>query len=213
MSTVCEIARPSKRRSIGRSQDRLDSWKEIALYLRREVRTVQRWEHFEGLPVRRLFHRKAGSVYAFAHELDAWLEARLRSGERSKQVKDAQDHPLWILRNFPIRTKSKPHGESNPKQNVKFASIASKGSSNTDVQIVTLDLALGAPNYSQDPDRREKMSRIVACYLILPQLTFSQIIRFLEGLYVSPSVDFGNCLAEKVEESEKRKGSDGNLSN
>ena len=43
---------------------RLDSWKEIASFLRRGIRTVQRWEREEGLPVHRLTARKRGSVYA-----------------------------------------------------------------------------------------------------------------------------------------------------
>ena len=38
----------------GRAGERLDSWKEIAAYLRRDVRTVQRWEERESLPVHRL---------------------------------------------------------------------------------------------------------------------------------------------------------------
>ena len=52
--------------------DRLDSWKEIATYLRREVRTVQLWEKKEGLPVHRHFHQQLGSVYAFRSEIDRW---------------------------------------------------------------------------------------------------------------------------------------------
>ncbi len=55
---------------------KLDSWKAIAAYLGRDVRTVQRWEKFEDLPVRRLGHLKRGSVYAFPAELDRWLAAR-----------------------------------------------------------------------------------------------------------------------------------------
>ena len=53
---------------------RLDSWKEIASYFRREVRTVQLWEKREGLPVHRHFHKQLGSVFAFRSELDAWNE-------------------------------------------------------------------------------------------------------------------------------------------
>ena len=56
--------------------DRLDSWKEIAAHLGREVRTVQGWEKNEGLPIHRHQHAKQGSVYAFRSELDAWREAR-----------------------------------------------------------------------------------------------------------------------------------------
>jgi Tol biopolymer transport system component len=55
---------------------RLDSWKEIAAYLGRGVRTVQRWEREEGLPVHRLGHDKRGSVYATREELAAWWESR-----------------------------------------------------------------------------------------------------------------------------------------
>lgn len=52
--------------------DALHSWKEIAAYLRRDVRTVQRWEKTEGLPVHRLWHKRLGSVFASKSELDAW---------------------------------------------------------------------------------------------------------------------------------------------
>lgn len=55
-----------------RANDRLDSWKEIASYLRRTVRTVQRWERHEGLPVHRHLHQRANSVYACKSELDEW---------------------------------------------------------------------------------------------------------------------------------------------
>jgi TolB-like protein/Flp pilus assembly protein TadD len=51
---------------------RLESWKEIAAYLGRDVTTVRRWEKREGLPVHRLHHSRLGSVYAYTAELDAW---------------------------------------------------------------------------------------------------------------------------------------------
>ena len=50
----------------------LDSWKAIANYLKRDVRTVQRWERQEGLPVHRKLHDKLSSVYAYKPELDDW---------------------------------------------------------------------------------------------------------------------------------------------
>ena len=55
---------------------RLDSWKEIASYLNRGARTVQRWEREAGLPVHRLQHDRLGSVYAWRGELDAWWKGR-----------------------------------------------------------------------------------------------------------------------------------------
>lgn len=54
---------------------RLDSWKEIAVYLSRSVRCVQRWERVEAMPVHRHQHRRGASVYAYRLELDAWWEA------------------------------------------------------------------------------------------------------------------------------------------
>lgn len=68
----------------GSPEDRLDSWKKIASHLRRDVRTVQRWERSEGMPVHRHLHHRGGSVYAFRLELNAWWESRrvrLESGD------------------------------------------------------------------------------------------------------------------------------------
>src|SRR3954470_24807730 len=60
---------------------RLDSWKDIAAYLKRDVSTVQRWEKREGMPIHRHLHDRLGSVYAFTAELDAWSESRRRPGQ------------------------------------------------------------------------------------------------------------------------------------
>lgn len=60
--------------------DRLNSWKAIAAYLNRTVRTVQRWEREEGLPIHRHGHRRSHSVFAYKHELDAWLASRNPEG-------------------------------------------------------------------------------------------------------------------------------------
>ena len=49
---------------------RLESWKEIAAYFGRDVRTVQRWEKTEGLPVHQ------GTVYALETEIREWWESR-----------------------------------------------------------------------------------------------------------------------------------------
>ena len=57
---------------------RLDSWKAIAAFFGRDVRTVQRWERSEGLPVHRHPHEKAGTVHAYAAELDEWRKNRTR---------------------------------------------------------------------------------------------------------------------------------------
>ncbi len=58
----------------GAKSGRLDSWKEIAAYLKKDIRTVQRWEGSQGLPIHRHSARKTGSVYAFENEIDCWLK-------------------------------------------------------------------------------------------------------------------------------------------
>jgi TolB-like protein len=79
---------------------RLDSWKEIAAFLRRDVRTVQRWEKKEGLPVYRHQHEKLGSVYAFRAELTGWLSTRQPSAAiapAAGQEKTADKIKLAVL--------------------------------------------------------------------------------------------------------------------
>jgi tetratricopeptide (TPR) repeat protein len=65
--------------SHGEDGRRLDSWKEIAAYLQRDVTTVRRWEKREGLPVHRHRHAALGSVYAFTNEIDSWQRGRERA--------------------------------------------------------------------------------------------------------------------------------------
>jgi adenylate cyclase len=55
--------------------ERLDSWKEIAKYLGREVRTVQRWALARSLPVHRLPGGGRPRVFSLKSEIDAWLQA------------------------------------------------------------------------------------------------------------------------------------------
>lgn len=86
------MAEPTLDKSLSEipSESRLDSWKEIALYLHRDVTTVQRWEKQEGMPVHRHLHHKRGSVYALSSELDAWRQRRkLRLDEVQEPVLEA----------------------------------------------------------------------------------------------------------------------------
>jgi len=71
--------RPVARPLVGPNRNRLDSWKEIAAHLDREVRTVQRWEKHEGLPVHRHAHLKGSTVYALKSEIDGWLRGRAQT--------------------------------------------------------------------------------------------------------------------------------------
>src|SRR5688500_18782455 len=60
---------------MGEHTRRLDSWKEIAEYLGRDVRTAMRWAKSHGLTVRRVGGKRR-SVFAFTNEIDGWLEGR-----------------------------------------------------------------------------------------------------------------------------------------
>lgn len=71
--------------------DRLHSWKEIAAYLKRGVSTAQRWSRTEGLPVHRLPHGKAGSVFAYRSEIDAWWRERSVRLEAETEPEDGAD--------------------------------------------------------------------------------------------------------------------------
>lgn len=79
-------------------QEKLETWKEIAAYLRRAVRTVRRWEREEGLPVHRHLHKKLGTVYAYKSQVDAWWASRRAHLEA--QPEEAEEAPrrrgVWL---------------------------------------------------------------------------------------------------------------------
>jgi tetratricopeptide (TPR) repeat protein len=75
---------------MAKDDDRLNSWKEIASALNREVRTVQMWEKQEGLPIHRHFHNRRSTVFAFRAEIEAW--AKRRSEMRGAAQKFARPH-------------------------------------------------------------------------------------------------------------------------
>ena len=56
--------------------NRLDGWKAIAATLRKDIRTAQRWERTEQLPVHRSVNSKRGSVFAYQSELEEWWKTR-----------------------------------------------------------------------------------------------------------------------------------------
>jgi len=73
-------------------QKRLESWKEIAAYLNREVRTARRWEKERGLPVYRIPGKRSG-VYAVAPEIDAWLKAKAPNGSIGDSIIEGPSGP------------------------------------------------------------------------------------------------------------------------
>src|SRR5947208_15604349 len=57
----------------GSGNNRLDSWKEIAAYVHRDITTVIRWKSERGLPIHHLPGGKRHTVFAYTEEIDAWL--------------------------------------------------------------------------------------------------------------------------------------------
>jgi TolB-like protein/Tfp pilus assembly protein PilF len=78
------------------SAERLDSWKEIAAYLKRDERTVRRWEA-EGLPVHRKVHKKQASIYAYRAEIDAWWHDGRKRLESVEEVGSRKRLVPWLL--------------------------------------------------------------------------------------------------------------------
>jgi hypothetical protein len=73
---------------------RLNGWKEIAAYLGRGVRTVQRWEKDVGLPVRRIGTGGGEVVYALVEEIERWLDstaAKRAAGELADSNGELRD--------------------------------------------------------------------------------------------------------------------------
>src|SRR3989442_3375359 len=81
------------------TNNRLDSWKEIAAYIKRDVRTVQRWEKQGGLPVHRLQHDAQATIYAYRTEIDAWWHSRqheqFEAGVASATIRGHRFSPHW----------------------------------------------------------------------------------------------------------------------
>ncbi len=77
-----------ERNSLGQvRKDILNGWKEIANYVGRDIRTVERWEKQRGLPIRRVPGAGRATVYAVVTELDEWF-ASARSQEDEDSVDD-----------------------------------------------------------------------------------------------------------------------------
>ena len=89
----------------GGQRRRLDSWKEIAEYLGRDVRTATRWEA-QGLPLHRVPGGRGSSVFAFTDEIDAWM-ASPRAARAGADVPEAVPHPAPAPATTPVPPRSR----------------------------------------------------------------------------------------------------------
>lgn len=72
------------------SEDRrFNSWKEIAAFLDRDIRTVWRWEKERGLPVHRVPGDGRRAVFAYQREIEAWLESAEHLSDNDKASDDS----------------------------------------------------------------------------------------------------------------------------
>jgi len=75
--------------------ERLDSWKEIAAYLKRDESTARRWEK-EGLPVHRHAHKKKATICAYTSEIDVWWNVgRVRLEAVEPAVAGRRRRAVW----------------------------------------------------------------------------------------------------------------------
>jgi phage terminase Nu1 subunit (DNA packaging protein) len=115
---------PDNQRKV-RSPNLLNSWKEIAAFLDRGVRTVQRWEREHQLPVHRIGNSPRAAVFALQEELLLWLRLREQTVtsathmEADKLIAQAQ---LLELRAKELRQQA---SELRSKKN-KAASVGQK---------------------------------------------------------------------------------------
>src|SRR5437660_221500 len=69
---------------------RLTAWKEIAAFVGRDERTVRRWEESRGLPVRRFPGAGHASVFAYTHEIEAWMRGSATADTAAAQSVTAE---------------------------------------------------------------------------------------------------------------------------
>jgi hypothetical protein len=90
----------------------LSSWKDIARYMGKGVRTVQRWERDFGLPVRRARGANRKAILARPADLDAWVALQCPSrnsgtavvGQKTALVADGAHLRTLMLLNTQMET-------------------------------------------------------------------------------------------------------------
>jgi TolB-like protein len=107
----------------------LDSWKGIASFFARTIRTVQRWERTENLPIHRHLHRKIGTVYAFESELIAWRDSRC----------EYQDKPFPHQKMASRRLRLAVLPFTNPSTNPQLRHFENRLAHELIVQLVCID--------------------------------------------------------------------------
>ena len=181
-SSSAEIVRSLDRYSTGLPapepvrfpSDRLDSWKAIANYLGREVRTVQLWERLEGMPVHRHFHRKLGSVFAYRSEIDAWR--RGMSGGPASTASEASTELAPFVREvktliavLPFESLGDDKDLAVFSEGVTIETITALGS--LSAQGLGVISRTSVMTYKGSPEQTEKLSKELNVHFILEGTT------------------------------------------
>jgi thioredoxin-like negative regulator of GroEL len=99
------------------NKKRLDSWKAIAGFLSRSLRTVQRWHECNGLPVHHFGGHK-GSVFAYEEEINHWL-ASLAEEPESAQVRADETLESGRLRSHELTVTANGLWETRSERNIQ----------------------------------------------------------------------------------------------
>jgi hypothetical protein len=73
--------------------DKLETWKAIASYVGRDIRTVMRWEKDRSFPVHWIPGGGRRAVYAYRNEIDAWFSTARPLADDSDQPAGAKSLP------------------------------------------------------------------------------------------------------------------------
>ena len=90
------------------SNRRLDSWKEIAEFLGRDVRTVIRWEKEKELPIHRLPGGKRQAVFAFTQEIHVWMLGQSEKSETVAELNSSSQTPAATAAAYTLPSASRP---------------------------------------------------------------------------------------------------------
>jgi hypothetical protein len=127
--------------------ERLDTWKDIAAYLGRNVRTVMRWERGKGLPVHRVPGGERQAVYAWKHEIDQWLEHGHPEPDDPKEAPDELARlltPPIRVRNGQVGTLSQDPNPVRSPQRTALRSSRSRAVKTASFAAITAAVAIGA---------------------------------------------------------------------
>ncbi len=88
---------PESREPLGTNTDHLNGWKEIAAYVGKSVRSVQRWERAYRLPIRRIQAASGEVIFASRREIDAWKLSDAAPGPAGEPEAPEPEHADAIV--------------------------------------------------------------------------------------------------------------------